>query len=274
MPAINPERLKKQVDSLLAVVSDPVELQKSCVELLDFYADRTRKSEAIGEVNGTYHTFDVPNPLMRALSHGLRSRLKEQSAYALPAAAALWEAGYRETRILASIILGEQYGEQVPSWAETWAIQCDDRIVLKELADQGLVSWRKIDPTAFLEKVEIWLNSTRKKLRSFSLLALQSAVEAPSFEDLPTVFRLLDGTTGRFRGAHFHALIQLINALAKRSPPEAAHFLLDELASGDPGTKRVVQNVLGNFPVRQRQLLERALSVKNRTGIIQKTLND
>jgi hypothetical protein len=274
MPAINPDRLKKQVDSLLAVVGDPVELQKICVELLDFYADRTRKSDVVGEVNDTYYTFDVPNPLMRVLSHGLRARLREQSASAFPAAAALWEAGYRETRILASTILGEQYGEQLPSWAETWAIECDDRIVLRELADKGLVSWRKTDPTAFLEKAEIWLNSTKKKLGSFSLLALQSAVEDPSFEDLPTVFRLLDGTTARFRGAYFHALLQLITALAKRSPPEAAHFLLDELATGDPGTKRVVQSVLENFPMRQRQLLERALSVKNQTGIIQKTLND
>jgi hypothetical protein len=268
MPAINPERLRKQVDSLLAVVSDPVELQKTCVELLDFYADRTRKSDAVGEVNDTNHTFNVPNPLMRALRHGLRARLGEQSASSFPAAAALWEAGYRETRVLASTILGEQRGKQVPIWAETWAMECDDRIVLMELADQGLVGWRKADPTGFLEKAETWLNSTKKELSLFSLLALQSAVEDPSFEDLPTVFRLLDGATGRYRGAYFHALLQLINALARRSPQEATRFLLDELATGNPGIKRVIQKTLESFPMRQRQLLERALSGKNRTGII------
>ena len=271
MPAINPERLKKQVDSLLALVGDPVELQKSCVELLDFYADRTRKSVAVGEANEATHAFDVPKPLMRALSHGLRARLGDQPASAFPAAAALWEAGYRETRVLASTILGEQGGEQVPNWAESWAVECDDRITLQVLAAQGLVSWRKADPTAFLEKAEAWLGSTEKKLWSFSLLALQSAVEDTSFEDLPTVFRLLDGATARFHGVHFHTLNQLINALARRSPPEAARFLRDELASGGPGITRLVQNTLENFPKRQRQLLERALSTQNRTGIIQKS---
>jgi hypothetical protein len=271
MPAINPERLKKQVDSLLNLVSDPVELQKSCVELLDFYADRTRKSVVVSEADETILAFDVPKPLMRALSHGLCDRLGDQPASAFPAAAALWEAGYRETRILASTILGEQSGEQVPNWAETWAVESEDRIALQMLAAKGLVSWRRAAPTAFLEKAEGWLGSTEKKLWSFSLLALQSAVEDASFEDLPTVFRLLDGATSRFRGVHIHALSQLISALARRSPPEAAHYLIDELASGGPTITRMVQNTLEIFPKRQRQLLERALSTKNRTGIIQKS---
>jgi hypothetical protein len=268
MPAIDPERLKKQVDNLLDVVSDPVELKRGCVELLDFYADRTLKSIAVGKANVTYRAFGAPKPLMRALSVGLRNRLEEQPTSSFPAAAALWEAGYRETRVLASAILGELNGEEVPGWAETWALECDDQITLRELANQGLASWRKAYPTTFLKRVEIWLGSTQKKLRSLALLALQSAVEDPSFEDLPTVFRFLDGTTGRFRGVLFHDLNRLIIALARRSPPEAARFLMDELARGSRVTKRMVQNTMENFPIRQRDLLERALSAKNQTGII------
>lgn len=268
MPAINPERLKKQVDRLLDVVTDPVELQRGCIELLDFYADRTLKSIAVGEADETYRTFGSPKPLMRALSFGLRTRLEEQPTSSFPAAAALWEAGYRETRALASAILGDLDGEDVPGWAETWAFECDDQIDLKELADQGLVSWRKADPTAFLERIEIWLGSTQEKLQSFALLALQSAVEDPSFEDLPTVFGLLDGTTGRFSGALFHNLNRLIDALARRSPLEAARFLMDELKHESRSTKRMVQNSIEKFPARQRDLLERALSAKNQTGII------
>jgi len=270
MPAIDPERLKQQVDRLLNVVSDPVELQRGCIELLDFYADRTLKSIAIGEADETYRAFGAPKPLMRALSFGLRTRLQEQPTSSFPAAAALWEAGYRETRVLASAILGELNGEEVPGWAEIWALACDDQMALWELANQGLASCRKANPTIFLEKVEIWLNSTQKRLQSFAILALHSAVEDPSFEDLPSVFRLLDGTTGKFGGALFHALNRLISTLARRSPPEAARFLMDELARGSGGAIRMVQNTLENFPARQRSLLEHALSVKNQAGIIRK----
>ena len=270
MPAIDPERLKKQVDRLLDDVSDPVKFQKGCIELLDFYADRTLKSLAIGEVDETYRAFGAPKPLMRAISFGLLTRLEEQPTASLPAAAALWEAGYRETRALASVILGKQSGENVPGWAETWALECDDQIALWELANQGLASWRVTDPTTFFERVEIWLGSTEKKLQSFALLVLQSAVEDPSFEDLPTVFRLLDGKTGRFDGVLFHTLNRIINALARRSPPEAARFLMDELTGGSPGAKRMVRNTMERFPVPQRDLLERALSAKNQAGIIRK----
>ncbi len=270
MTAINPERLKKQVDHLLDTVSDPVELQRGCIELLNFYADRTLKSIATGEADERYHTFGAPKPLMRALSFGLRTRLKEHPTSSFSAAAALWEAGYRETRVLASAILGELNGEEVPVWAEAWALECDDQIALWELANQGLVSWRRADPTSFLERVRNWLSSTQKRHHSFALFALQSAVEDPYFEDLPTIFRLLDGITGRFTGALFHGLNQLINALARRSPLEAARFLMDELAHGSGGTKRLVQNALKRFPIHQRDLLERTLSVKNQTGIIRK----
>ena len=140
MPAIDPERLKKQVDSLLDVVGDPVELQRGCIELLDFYADRTQKSIATREADETYRAFGAPKPLMRALIFGLRARLEERPTLSFPAAAALWEAGYRETRVLASAILGDLNGEDVPSRAETWALECDDQIALRELANQGLAS--------------------------------------------------------------------------------------------------------------------------------------
>jgi hypothetical protein len=270
MPAIDPERLKKQVDSLLDVVSDPVELQRGCIELLDFYADRTLKSIAIREADETYRAFGAPKPLMRALIFGLRTRLGEQPTLSFPAAAALWEAGYRETCVLASAILGDLNGEEVPGWAETWALECDDQIALEELANQGIASWRKANATAFFERVEMWLGSTEKKLQSFALLVLHSAVKDPSFEDLPTVFRLLDGTTGRYDGALFYALNRLIDALATRSPPETARFLMDELGRGSRGTKRMVKNIMEKFPVPQRDLLERTLSVKNQTGIIRK----
>lgn len=270
MPAIDPERLKSQIDRLLEVVGDPVALQSGCIELLDFYADHTHKSIAIGEADETYRVFGAPKPLMRALSFGLRSRLAEHPTYAFPAAAALWEAGYRETCTLASAILGELNGEDVQVWAETWALTCDDQIAIEELANQGLTSWRRADPTRFLGRVKLWLGSTQKELQLFGLLALLSAVEDPSFEDLPTVFRLLDRTSGTFDGVLFHVLGRLINALSRRSPAEAVRFLMDELVHGTEGTKRLIRNIKENLPAHQRDLLERALSVKNQTGIIRK----
>jgi hypothetical protein len=270
MPAIDPERLKIEVDRVLDALGQPVELQKRSIELLEFYSDRTLKSIAIGEADEAYLAFGAPKPVMRALSFGFRSRLAQVPSDLFPAAAALWEAGYRETRILATVILGEFSGEEVPNWAERWASGCDDPLALSSLASQGLESWRRTETNAFLTKAEKWLGQEKKDLQVLALLALESAIEDPSFEDLPTVIRLIEGTSDKSKGSAFQALVDVLLALAKRSPPEAARFLLDELKRFRSGSKRLIQSTTHAFPPPQRDLLERALSHKNQTGIMRK----
>ncbi len=268
MPAVNPERLRQQVEDLLTLLGDPVALKRQCLDILDFYADRTRRLAASGGVEDTAWVFNVPRPVLRALSHGLCSHTQEKPALMLPTATALWDAGYRETRLLASDILGGIRQSEVAQWAETRVPNCDDRAVLTELASQGLVGLREADPAAFLERVSVWLGSTHRRLRLFALMALQSASGDPAFEDLPTVFRLLSGVSEMARGESRQVLYTLLRTLTRRSPPEAARFLLDELACAIPGTQRMIRVSLEHFPERQRELLKQALSAKNQTGII------
>jgi len=268
MPAINPERLRQQVEDLLTVLGDQVTLKRQCLDLLDYYADHSHRSFASGGVKGTEWVFGVPRPVVRALSQGLRSRTQQKPALILPTATTLWEAGYRETRLLASAILGGIQQMEVAQWAEARASNCDDSVVLMELASQGLAGLREAYPTAFLERVSGWLGSTHRWLRLFALMALHSAVENPAFEDLPTVFRLLSGVSEKTRGESRKVLHALLRTLTRRSPPESARFLLDELAREVPGIQRMIRASLGHFPTRQQELLKHALSVKKRTDII------
>ena len=268
MPAVNPERLRQQVEDLLTLLGDQVALKRRCLDLLDYYADHTRRSLASGGVKDAEGVFGVPRPVVRALSQGLRSRTQQKPALILPTATVLWEAGYRETRLLASAILGGIQQMEVAQWAEARASNCDDSVVLMELASQGLAGLREADPTAFLDRASKWLNSTHRWLRLFALMALHSAVENPTFEDLPTVFRLLSGVSEKARGESRQVLYALLRTLTRRSPPESARFLLDELAREVPGTQRMIRASLGHFPARQQELLKHALSVKKRTGII------
>lgn len=268
MPAVNPERLRQQVEDLLTLLGDQVALKRQCLDLLDYYADHTRRSIASGGVKYTEGVFGVPRPVVRALSQGLLSRTQQKPALMLPTATSLWEAGYRETRLLASAILGGIQQLEVAQWAEARASNCDDSVVLMALASQGLAGLREAEPAAFLERVSGWLGSTHRWLRLFALMALHAAVENPTFEDLPTVFRLLSGVSEKARGESRQILYKLLNTLTRRSPPESARFLLDELARKVPGIQRMIRASLGNFPARQQELLKHALSVKKRTGII------
>lgn len=260
MPAVNPERLKKQVDDLLDLLEDPTTFLRQCLDLLDFYSDRTRRPTKASSADTMYWDFNAPRPVMRVLINGVVSRAKEQPAALMPIATVLWDAGFRETRLLACTILGCQRRSEVAQWIEKWISDCVDGAAIAELASLGLTGWRKADFKSFIAKMEVWLNGSLQRLRLFTLRALQTAVEDADFDDLPTIFRILSGASKSVRGESRQALYTLVRTLAKRSPPEATRFLLDELAGEVPGSRRMIRSLLENFPIRQRDLLERALS--------------
>jgi hypothetical protein len=268
MAAVNLELLKTQVAELLEVLEEPVELKDRCLALLDFYADRTRRALPDQEASKATGIFGVPKPVMRVLSYNLYDSVAKRPKLAQQIATTLWEEGFRETRQLASALLVIQEMSEILNQTRSWVLECDDRHVLRTLADQGLATTRREYVPSFLNEVGKWLSSPHKQLRLFALLALRYAVEDPEFEDLPTVFRILAGIIGRVRGESRQALVDLVNALAQRSPPETTRFLLDEKKRKTRGVERLIRETMTNFPPHQHSVLKRSLSHKNRTGII------
>jgi hypothetical protein len=271
MAAVNLEQLRTQVAELLEVVEKPFELKQRCLNLLDFYADRTRRAQPDQEASKATRVFGVPKPVMRVLRHDLRDRVADQPILAQQVATILWEAGYRETRQLASALLAIQDDIKILHQTQTWVLECDDRFVMKTLANHGFANMRSGNAADFLGEARKWLTSPDKRLRLFALIALRYAVEDPEFEDLPTVFRLLERVAGRVRGESRQALIDLVIALARRSPPEATRFLLDEQKRRTRGIKRIIRETMKDFSSHQRTVLKRSLSTKNQTGIIKPT---
>ncbi len=260
MSAVNPTRLAMEVEELGDLVTDPAALRRACLNLLDFYADRTHRAGSSAVKRNALKAFHVPRPVIRALSVKLHVLTQAHPEIAWPAASALWEAGYREMRLLSIAILNGQTDPSVPQLAEAWAFKCSDLTLLAELSVTGLEGWRRTDPSKFLTQIAAWSNAVKSPLRILALLSLHAAVEDPTFEDLPTVFQLCAGLAGKVRGEERRALYAVVTALARRSPPEAARFLTDELAKGDAGVRRMIQDTLTAFPKRQRELLQRTLS--------------
>jgi len=44
MPAVNPEDLRRRIESVLMLLGEPGRFALACNELLEFYADRTKRS--------------------------------------------------------------------------------------------------------------------------------------------------------------------------------------------------------------------------------------
>lgn len=260
MAAINPIRLNEQIDGLLEFLEEPVALRRKCLDILDFYADRTRRPTPKSAIDDASRTFRVPRPVIRAIGIGLKTRTKDNPELAHLASSALWEAEYRETRLLASAILSSQSHDAVAEWAIEWVSKCDDRIVVAEIARVGLAGWRKGDENGFLEKCAEWIEGSSRAIRVFGLLALDAAARDTEFKGLPAVFRMLTGKAASAKRDEKRALAQLVRTLTERSPFEATRFLLDELKHHNSGARALARTVLDQLPVKQRKLLEQTLS--------------
>jgi hypothetical protein len=149
-----------------------------------------------------------------------------------------------------------------------WAQSTEDRQVLQELADSGLAGLRRASPARFLRTVRSWLREGRERPRLLALLALRAAAQDPEYSDLPGLLRATEGVVAAVRGESRRALRTLIEALARRSPAEAASFVLQEFADRPQPMSALLQQCLAAFPERQRSLLQERLSAYRQAGIM------
>jgi hypothetical protein len=259
MPAVNPQRLDRQVGVILNLVEHPQAMVRETLDLLDFYADRTRRPGTATDVEDVVRAFHVPAPVLRRLMLGVAEAIEARGENFKDAADLLWDADYRETMLMASAALSTQSGRAAADWAEAHAVGCQDRLVLEHLGRHGLEGWRRSDERAFLQAVEDWLNR-KPALQMLALQAMRGAVEDGAFKGLPRVFQALEGCAGRMRGARWKAFEQLVRALAQRSPQETTRFAMEALKRDDPGAKKMARSLLDALPMPLQARISQFLS--------------
>ncbi len=241
-------------------MENPKAVRSRVVALLDIYADRTRRTGASANLERAPWSFDVPTPILRTLKQYMGEQLAGKLELAWGIADELWLANYRETQILAAGILALHEVERVAAWAEEHAAGSVDRATLAELAGSGLAGWRLADPQGFLQKISAWLHAEEARLRALALYALGAAVREPSFEDLPTIYNMLRVFDQPARGDSRRALFDLVQSLARRSPAETTHFLLERLRRGASGAERLARTIQEDLPSPQQAAIRKALS--------------
>jgi hypothetical protein len=271
MPAVDPVRLRRQTESVVAATADPEALARTLLDVLEFYRDRTRRAASASTGRGAsprVRVLGAPTPVLRALARGLGEALAGDQERALVAATVLWQTGVEEAMSLAAASLSGHAGHEVTEWITVHARGCESRRALADLALDGLAGLRGEAPGALIRQAGIWLRSGEDRLQALALHGLAILASGTAFDDLPAIYRLLESAPLDARGVSQAALEKVVGILARRSPMETARFLSDRLARGQPGAERVLRRTLSAFPLRQRQALERTLSVLPRAGII------
>ena len=215
MPAIDPNRLARQVDDLIAMPDEPFQIARVVRDLVEEYSAQARSSVP-----------SVPRPVIRSLRGAL-----QQHAQPMAIGEALWKDSLPDTQLLAAGMLERIEDGEVAATAKRWAGQNVPIEIVRELGARSLTGWRLTHPADFMDQVTSWLDEQRGRARVLALYALRERVSDPDFEDLPSVFSLIEGRLDGARGEMREALVALITALEKVAPEETVNFLDDERAS-------------------------------------------
>ena len=215
MPAIDPNRLARQVDDLVALPDEPIQIARAVRDLVEEYSVRAKSSVP-----------SVSRPVIRSLRGAL-----QQHAQPMAIAEAVWKESLPDTQLLAAGMLERIEDPVVAATAKRWASQNVPIEIVRELGARGLTGWRQANPTGFMDQVTSWLDEHRGRGRVLALYALRERVSDPDFEDLPSVLSLIEGRLDGARGEMREALVALITALEKVAPEETVNFLDEEKAS-------------------------------------------
>jgi hypothetical protein len=257
MPAIDRQRLKRDIEALVETIDDPPALRWKILNLLDFYADRTKRPGETARLSDSTTAYGVPDPVLHMLIETMKSAFSEDDVQITKE---LWGAGARETRLIAISLASQHSPEQIRDRFTQWAKESDDPVVLGELVTQGYEHWIALENIAFTKTVDEWLGGKSAKMQRFGLGVLQRAVSDTHYESLPTIFQLIDKLKPHDRAANRKALQSLFESLVERNPNETAGFLLASFRKTPSKTKRLIRDLLPLFPTPERERLKQALS--------------
>jgi hypothetical protein len=259
MPAIQPEQLHRQIDDLLKLAHEPTSFIRGCMNLLDYYADRTKRPRGSAAKVEIARILRVPRPVMKTLCLQIQQSERGEPTQWLVIGRGLWDKAIREARQVASCTLAKSPEDRIPAEVEDWATRCEDDEALKQLARMGMRYWRGKDLDRFYQATGAWLRDPRLRLRHLGILALHGRSRDQDFKELPRMLHQMEGLSSQVRGSSQRSLNALVRDLAQISPPEVAKYLIDEAQSKVTGASKLARAVMPVFPERLQQELRRAL---------------
>ena len=232
MPAIQPDRLKQQAAELAQCFSDGEKFIRALNSLLGEYAERAIRPGQSGEPSPLLDKFGVPPPVLRYILLAVSPYVVTDPASAFSLCDQLWKEPNLEYRTLAIGLLGKiptSEAGQVIERVEIWAQQESERRLILNLFEVGLAEIRKFHSALLLDLVQEWLQEPGLEKQKLGLMVLLSLANEPEYENLPIFFRLLTPLVVNIKAELRPELMDILLALARRSPPETAYFVTELL---------------------------------------------
>lgn len=257
MPAVNPTRLRFQIEALMADYADPAVFHLGLNNLFELYANRALRfgdSTGLRPMIPLYH---LPAPVMRQLEVDLERVVNAQPEPALSLADELWPDPFYETKLVAITLLGLyplSDPQPILDRLDQWLKPNLDLSLLPKLFSTGTRQMQKDFPSVWENYLEAYLQSDDPQKVAVGFLGLAEGLSEPQMETLPALYRLISPFIHNPRPETSRELAHLLRTLAGVSPTETGYFLKQILsASNSPEIKRLVNDSLSGFPPEYRK---------------------
>lgn len=265
MPAIDLARLKKQTARLADLFNQPNDFLRELKELLDFYVNRTLRSQGVAP-SSVLPTYRTPPTVLRQIETELNPLAESNPIQALELADALWDDGWLETRLLAAFLLGRipPQEERLLARLTAWTQAVRDPNVRAALLTTSLTRLRKETPDLFLVLVKEWLHPARKKMWSNGIQALVPLITSPEFDNLPPIFEILGPILKASPAALQFDIQELLIVLYKEASDETLYFIQQTLNSTKSelpaiALRRMLPDLPQDLQVHLREILRKEL---------------
>jgi hypothetical protein len=263
MPAIQPARLRQQAALLAQSFSQPEFFIRSLHHLLESYADIARHTGQGSEIPPLIEAYYVRPPVLRQLVAELTPYAQTDSEGAIVLAEALWQQPYIEFRQLAASLLGlvsVEDPQPILALLESWLNARPEDLLVEAVLVQGMLTLRRDRQEIYLEVVSNWLKRRELYANQLALRALTPLILDPGFENIPSIFRIIQPFSRSLASELRPFMVNIIHALARRSPQETAFFLRYNLETPEnPDTPWLVRQTLPALPLELQESLRAAL---------------
>ena len=263
MTAVNPVRLRFQIEELITSFTMPQKFHRQLTDMFGFYANRVLKFGDSSQPQPFIPMYHLPDPVMRQLKLDLNSHITEDPKSSFKLADELWQDDFFEVRQLAIYILDSipvNDPEPILKRLKDWLVPELDQILTTELLSIGLRNLHSQFSQAWETFIETFLSNENPKMVALGLEGLQSSLKNPAFDNLPAVYRMVSPLIRNPHPLFFNALLNMMEALVNESPKETAYFIRQAMAVSDsPGTERIIKNCLQYFPKEIQQELKLAI---------------
>lgn len=252
MPAIQPTRLKQQAAVLADSFTNPPAYVRGLHDLLDFYADRAHRPGQSGIPASLTTAYKVRQPVLRHILQEIIPLAVQNPRAGLTLCDALWAEPYLEFRLLCSQLMGQipvSEPEMIIERLNAWLKSDLDPHLINALLENSLAYLRQHYPQTMVKLAQNWLDRSNIFYQQLGLRTLLPMAKDPAFENLPAFFRLVHPLVRKAPIGLRPDLLDIIEALARRSPTETAFFLRQTLAlPNSPDAPWVLRQVLIQFP--------------------------